>query len=99
MPFEPFTIFASDRFRQAGSAYRTFNAQPSWVTRTTLFVVFLIIAVPIAMIIAAALFAGAIVFAILMVINMVITRLRGLLPVHNGRRNVRVIRHVDQRQI
>ena len=99
MTFERITtIFTSDRFQQASSAYRTFNAQPSWVTRTTLLVIFLIVAVPIAMLIAAALIAGAIVFIALMLINTVIRKIRTLLTGDDGRRNVRVIRHIDQGQ-
>jgi len=65
--------------------------QPGWVWRSALGVVALVVLLPLLLLVFLALLAGAIVFGMLAAVTMLVERVRGRLPRHDGRENVRVI--------
>jgi len=89
------TVIAQEGSRRAAGAWTRANAQPSWVVRTALAVLLLVIALPVLLLMLLAIAVAMVVFLVLAVINRVLTGIRNLvMPGRDGegRENVRVIR-------
>ena len=90
-----FTEFSTRGARRVSAIWQTASAQPSWVSRVALITFILVIGVPIFLLVTLALIAATFVFAVLIGVNWLLTRIRGTLPVRDGRDNVRVIQRRD----
>lgn len=86
-----FSNFATDSAGRAASTYRYVSQQPSWVVRAALWAFIIVIGLPILLLLLLAMTLAVIVFGTLALINAVLVRIRGGLPRHDGRSNVRVI--------
>jgi hypothetical protein len=89
------TVFAQEGSRRAAGAWARANAQPSWVVRAALAVLFLVIALPVLLLMLLAIAAAMIVFVVLAFVNRVLTAIRAVfMPGRDdeGRENVRIVR-------
>ena len=79
-------------FQRAARAYQVAAAQPSWITRLALFTFLLVIGLPLMLLFLFALLTATVVFGTLALGHLMILKLKGLMPVQNGRENVTIIR-------
>ena len=86
-----FTQFSTQGARRVSAMWQNAAAQPNWVSRVALLTFILVIGVPIFLLVTLALIAASFVFAILIGVSYVLMKIRGLLPVRDGRKSVRVI--------
>lgn len=91
MRTSPFVVISRGS-EHAGQAWRAVQSQPSWIARLAGAIIVLVIAVPFVLLVLLALLAGVVVFGALALVNVVVAWVRGVLPRHDGRENVRVIR-------
>ncbi|MCP3902698.1 MAG: hypothetical protein GY715_03600 [Planctomycetes bacterium] len=89
------TVIAREGSRRAAGAWDHANAQPSWILRTVLAVLFLLLAIPLLVVVLIAIAVVTVLFVILAFVNRALTALRNLVAPgrdDEGRENVRVIR-------
>ena len=90
-----FTTFSTHGAQRVASIWQTAAAQPGWVSRFALMTFVFVIAVPLVLLALLAFFAATLVYTVLLGINFLMMKVRGVLPVRDGRKNVRVLRRKD----
>ncbi len=87
-----FQTYAGQGTRRATVAWQTLNAQPSWITRITIAVFVIVIAIPAIAMLVFALVAASLVFLVLWGVARIARAFHRVFPADDGRENVRVIR-------
>jgi hypothetical protein len=89
------TAFSAGATDAAGTTVRMIRAQPNWLVRLLAVIFVIVVVLPLTLLMIVVVLVAAVVIACLVGIRALVNRLRGLLPRHDGRSNVRVVRRTD----
>ena len=87
--------FINSGSQQTGTVWRVASRQPSWITKITLLVFFVVIGIPVLLLVLVGAVVAMFVFAVLMLFHLGRMKVRQMFPSNEGRKNVRVVRRDD----